>query len=66
MPPDLEDRSVTKEITLMDSETLKVKLERHLRWRRGEPDGERANLSTANLSTANPMPQAEPSAPEVP
>jgi len=37
----------------MDSDILKVKLEAHLKWRRGEPGGERAYLRGADLSDAN-------------
>ena len=37
---------------LKESE-IKVKLELHLKWRRGEEGGERANLSGANLSGAD-------------
>ena len=40
-------------MTTMTEAELKVILAAHERWCRGEPGGERANLSGANLSGAN-------------
>ena len=37
----------------MTPEQLKIVLDKHLRWFRGERDGERANLAGANLAGAN-------------
>ncbi len=39
--------------TFMDQEELYLIIEKHGKWLRGEPEGERANLSEANLSRAD-------------